>query len=157
MEEKGNVKRLMYGMIRKQWKCVECLHVTQKEEIYNCSNVLDIKKKNPTLNECIQEDIRPEEIEYDCQKCSSMKAIQSTEIVDYPDILFIQIKRFASDGRSKVHDNIQIPMLLGDTNHELKSVIDHIGKSMDMGHSPNVKKKVMATFMMTNLQDQYQR
>ena len=27
---------------------------------------------------------------------------------------------------------------------------------MDMGHSPNVKKKVMATFMMTNLQDQYQ-
>ena len=142
---KGQLENLVYGKILNKWECSGCQNIVIKEDKYNClfgsfpqENEDDEDKETDKENlmSTIEREMKSENIEFNCEKCSSKNAIQSSEIEEYPKILFVNLKRFEFDakGQGKIHKHVEIPLSMDNGRLELKSVVNHIGESMEVGH-----------------------
>ena len=133
--------KLEYKLERKQ-----CKRVTITEEPFNCLMVNIPQGSKVNVDDCIKLFSKPEEICRRCEcndeqctcglteKCKSAKAKQTKTIHTYPNILMIQIKRFA-DKKRKNNKYVSIPMKMHKENqtYALVGTVEHSG-TLNTGH-----------------------
>ena len=73
-----------------------------------------------------------------CEDCESNEFIMKRKIKKFPTVLILHLKRFIYDSDSfvKIERQISMEMIVELFGHrfELKSVVSHLGSSIDSGH-----------------------
>jgi ubiquitin C-terminal hydrolase len=109
------ISELFMGMYMSQVVCTNCKHISITYEPFNmltleiCNSEMVMFN---TLQECIDNFLKPEEVEYSCEKCKKKsKAQKKISIFNMPEKLIIHFKRFKFiNGRSaKINSIIDFP------------------------------------------------
>lgn len=137
--------------IRVKCKLLKCLNLYYIKETSNVL-ILDINENMNTLNDLYLNFKNSEKIEnYYCEKCNKHRiASKKTKIINYPNHLFIWIKRFKQNGERTIKNSkkINIP-LYWKQNLLLEGAIIHSG-SLYGGHYIYVGKKNNKWYMFND-------
>ena len=99
--DKSFIQETFYGQTRSTIFCANCHHRSIKFDIMQglTLHLPNNPNKKTNLNDCIEDLLKPEEVEYKCEKCkiSSRKCKKQLEIVKFPLIFIVHLKRFYED------------------------------------------------------------
>lgn len=130
------------------FKCVECNNVNYK---YQFNTIISLENIKPTLEECLENYIKEEEIERKCEICSKSKTIRKQQFWRPGMLLYIQLCRFNNLPNGKIWKNnldVKIPDTINlekycdnsmktdkfiSYNYKLKGISNHMG-NLNFGH-----------------------
>ena len=98
--------------------------------------ILTVRLVAPTLSMCLDRYLGLDEIERNCPYCGGKQATQSTNFIQDPEILLIQLKRFDNQG-NKISHNVSVPSELNlpsGTLYKLVGSGNHSGRTVHSGH-----------------------
>jgi ubiquitin C-terminal hydrolase len=127
-----------YGQQKKGFECTVCNTVSCKYDMFN-SLSLDMNKD--TLEDCILDYFKSDELEKKCDKCDINTPHKLTLLVSkYPDVFIIHLKRF-DNNCEKIDKFIKIPdtIALNKNEYFLYSTVNHSG-TIDDGHYVNCSR-----------------
>ena len=132
--------------VRIKCKHTECLQIFNHTEENNFL-LLDLDSNISTLDDLYRKfkssDILDNDNQYYCEKCGKKRdATKRYEIIDWPNYLFIQFKRFKQNGNNYTKQNQQIDInLKWRHDMELVGAIIHYG-NINSGHYVYVGKQL---------------
>jgi ubiquitin C-terminal hydrolase len=155
---------IFYSYLSNQVKCSDCSHTITKIEKYKeLSLDLDLDhQENNHLDKLISKYFSPDQLDgYKCDKCKKTNCFKKAKLLSTPKYLIVQLKRFFFNQEtmnlSKISLPIEYPLYLdlenyyisennnenynGNSIYNLKTVINHLGKSFNGGHYTSFHKK----------------
>ena len=121
--------------------CPQCGSTSETEEKSFGANLQIISIEGEgislctTLEECFNEEFKDSKVE--CY-CTFKEKIKETKIVEYPEVMLIQLKRWmpALGEHYKLQHNVNVPSGLSIDNHQyhLRSMTTHEGNHNNRGH-----------------------
>ena len=145
------IDSIFSGLIRSQIKCFKCKNISNTfDPFLDLSLSVNNNKNKEKLNECLNEYFKEEFIKDKdafCDKCKNknVKMSKKLEIVIFPPILTIHIKRFEGNGE-KINTKISFKLELNlekfvnennnnnNLKYELFATVVHQGSSIRGGH-----------------------
>ena len=152
------IDSIFSGLIRSQIKCFKCKNISNTfDPFLDLSLSVNNNKNKEKLNECLNEYFKEEFIKDKdafCDKCKNknVKMSKKLEIVIFPPILTIHIKRFEGNGE-KINTKISFKLELNldkfvnennnnnNLKYELFATVVHQGSSIRGGHYFAVVKR----------------
>lgn len=108
VKEYSELTNLFFGLDRVVCRCLTCGNESERFEVFNTLKVNP--ESGVSLEELLGRDREPERLEgYACEKCAPVQQpaeIRRT-IWHLPPVLFVAVRRFNGDGRSKNHAPVQ--------------------------------------------------
>ena len=150
------IDSIFSGLIRSQIKCFKCKNISNTfDPFLDLSLSVNNNKNKEKLNDCLNEYFKEEIIkdkDFFCEKCKNknVKMSKKLEIVIFPPILTIHIKRFEGNG-AKINTKISFKLELdlekfinnnnNNLKYELFATVVHQGSSIRGGHYFAVVKR----------------
>ncbi len=135
-----SIQKKFDGKIKHTRICANCKVLVSSEELFR-NIIIPIQSDN--LTGCIKSYFRPEIIERRCERCNLSKCLQVSFIKKLPEVFYIILNRF-NQGNIKNNNEIKINVLTTffeqqrKYNYELKSIICHVGNTINSGHYFNI-------------------
>ena len=132
-------EKLFGGLYQDTFVCKND-HIKQ-HPIKKIDEILMIPIAGQNIQECMDNYLKPEEINANCDDCENKILVKQTEIISEPSTLIIQLKRFSHEREKRISTKRQdrmrmtksIKMATGGT-YTVSSIVNHFGDSPQEGH-----------------------
>ena len=135
-----NIDEQIFGGIIQEALVCRCGHIKQLP-MEKLPEILTVGINGLNIQECVNNYLKYEEIEANCDICQNKTLIKKTEMISEPSTLIIQLKRFAyvqelgktikRREKIKVTKNIRIP---DGSTYTISTIVHHYGEKADEGH-----------------------
>jgi ubiquitin C-terminal hydrolase len=155
-KEYSKITPLFYGTTYKIITCLDCNNVIIGYDTFN-NILLGIENCND-LYDCLGLYFKNEKLnDYKCEKCNNFNIISKLKFQTLPKYLFITFKLFDNSKR-KINKQIKFPIKnlnIGDYTQNnitfsLKSLIIHIGGSIQSGHYVSIVKNKKKWYLIND-------
>ncbi|RWS07814.1 hypothetical protein B4U79_16404 [Dinothrombium tinctorium] len=91
-------------------QCTKCGHQSSFPDVTNHVLYLCLPEKaeNFTLQDAVDESVKTEKAECECNECGNKEKLKLTQISQLPAVLFLQLGRYSEDG-TKRHEDVKVP------------------------------------------------
>ena len=135
-----SLRDLVFGGLSQNTLSCPC-GIEEKLQIQPLPEIIPIQIKGPSIQSCLDDYLAPENIEWNCPRCSNSTVLKKTSIIMEPNTIILQLLRYNYDevkhkilknhGKVNCLDQITLP---SGKKYSLISAIIHIGEDTRSGH-----------------------